>query len=121
MGRPVNKRYFGSPSTGATPGDNIRITAKLTGESVGDGFIVKQKGTKKFQVTVGSTTQICTVVNKAAGDLADGEMTLSGFTSSTTVRIAKLYNRTARDFSGNRYKWSVVDDSTANYIQLVAI
>jgi hypothetical protein len=118
MGRPVNKRSFGV-ATGTNLG--IRVSARPTGAAA-EGYIVNQKGTKKFTVTTGNGTGVCTLVDKTQGSLAAGEMSLVGIVNGVTeVRLAKLYNRTARDFSGNRYQWTLEDDSAADYIVLVAI
>jgi len=120
MGRPVNKKYFGQLAN-TSPDISIRITANTNGSGAVDGFIVSQRGTKKFKVTTSAATAVCTVVNKAPGALAEGEMILFGNFGSQTIRLSKLYNRTCRDFSNNRYKWYVVDDSTSTYIELTAI
>jgi hypothetical protein len=120
MGRPVNKRYFGALNN-TSPDQSIRVTADTDGNGAVDGFIVSQRGTKKFRVTTSAGTSVCTVVNKAAGSLAQNEMILFGNAGGTTVRLAKMYNRTCRDFDNNRYKWEVVDDSTSTYLQLTAI
>jgi hypothetical protein len=120
MGRPVNKRHFG-PLSDTTPDISIRITAKIGAGAAADGFILAQKGTRKFRVSVGGEAATCIVVDKTAGNLAAGEMIFFGNFNSNTIRIAKFYNRTCRDFAGNRYKWAVVDDSTSTYIELTAI
>jgi len=117
MGRPINKRNFGALSN-TTPDISIRVVAKIGSASAADGFIVAQKGTNKFRVTVGEAVGNCRVVDKAQASLAADEMILFGNVGSQTIRLAKMYNRTCRDFSGNRYTWTVEDDSTSTYIQL---
>jgi hypothetical protein len=118
MGRPVNKRNFGV-ATGAELG--IRVSARPTGAAAA-GYILNQRGTKKFTVTTVNGTGVCTLVDKAENAIAAGEMSLVGIVGGNTeVRIAKLYNRTVRDFSNNRYKWTLVNDSSADYIELTAI
>jgi hypothetical protein len=118
MGRPVNKRNFGV-ATGAELG--IRVSARPTGAAAA-GYILNQRGTKKFTVTTANGTGVCTLVDKAENTLAAGEMSLVGIVGGNTeVRIAKLYNRTVRDFSNNRYKWTLVNDSSVDYIELTAI
>ena len=47
MGRPLNKRYFGSGA-----GNQIKVRAKIGANAEGDGRIVSQRGTRKFKVTV---------------------------------------------------------------------
>ena len=96
-------------------------------------YIEAQKGSKKYRVRTSATaTHIgnCVLVNKAAGDLAAGEMLLQGFLSGDSgagspTLIAKLTKHYATDFSGNRYKWFVepftgADSTEANTIVLVS-
>ena len=65
---------------------------------------------------------VCKLVDKADGSLAADEMSIMGQVSNgSQIRVKKLYNRTARDFSNNRYKWTIVDDSTATVLLLTAI
>ena len=132
MGRPINKKYFGEIASGTA----IRVNAHVAG-GAGAGetaYILKQRATNKFVVetvaTYGSPAEaasgIVKMVDKAEASLAEGEMVIFGYTAGdtgtgTAVRIAKLYNRTCRDFNNNRYKWVVVDDSTSTYIELTAI
>lgn len=145
MGRPLNKKWFGwlddpDDSTLKPLNDsfynitiNVQVASNAETES---GLILKQKSGKKFLVNdtkagtkktpAGSGTGnvgICTLVDKAAGSLAANEMSIYGYVSGTglPVRIKKLYNRTCRDFSNNRYTWAVQEDSTETIIVLTAI
>ena len=78
MGKPINKKYFGDPDNKV--GKQVKITAKLSGESVGEGYIIKQTGKNRFKVHVGSTTGEIVLVNTVtSGNLSDGE----GYISST--------------------------------------
>jgi hypothetical protein len=130
MGRPVNKRYFGATDGSVgTEGNNFTVNVKVGSNAVSEtGIILKQKGPRRFRVddaADGSGNEgICTLVNKAVGSLAANEMMIQGFVAGANgnvVRIAKLYNRTCRDFNNNRYKWTIVDDSSENYLELTAI
>jgi hypothetical protein len=146
MGRPINKRYFGLLADADDPrfaplNDtffNITINVQVGSNSeTTTGYILKQKSTNKFLVNdlkngtkttpSGSGTGnvgICTLVDKAAGSLAANEMSINGIIVSsggTQVRIKKLYNRTARDFNNNRYKWQIQDDSTVTQLILTPI
>ena len=48
MGRPLNKRFFGVEGTGPTAsGNEIKVNFH-NGSAVKEGYIVKQKGSKKF-------------------------------------------------------------------------
>jgi len=127
MGRPINKRYFGLTSGSAgTEGNNITINCQVgSNAESAQGIILAQRSVRTFKVNDAANGTgnegICTLVDAAAGSLGANEMSIVGFVNGTSVRIAKLYNRTCRDFSNNRYKWEVTDDSSANYIVLTAI
>jgi len=138
MGRPINKRYFGPLDTANDPLNapkndtkfNIAVNVKVGTNTVSEsGYILAQRSTRRFLVndTKDGTKRslggagtgnvaVCTLVDKAAGTLAASEMSLQGYlagSSGTQVRIAKLYNRTCRDFNNNRYTWETQEDSTA--------
>lgn len=124
MGRPINKRFLGALADGT----NITINCKVGSNSVTDqGAILSQRSESKFNVdddkTLGGNTGICTLVAKDPGNLAANEMSINGNVVATgaSVFVTKLHNRTCRDSNGNRYKWSIEDDSTASLMQLVAI
>lgn len=91
MGRPINKRNFGFG-----PGNQIKVRAKIGSNAVGEGFIVRQRGSKRFVVTVGANTGVCTLVDKDAGSLAANEMIVNVINDAgQLVRATKLYNRVA--------------------------
>lgn len=130
MGRPVNKRYFGTNATGAAADgfENFGVSVRVTGQSESSsGIILRQRSTNKFKVddaAAGNGNEgICTLVDKAPGTLAEGDMILEGFVGggSVATRIKKIYNRTCRDFSNNRYTWAITDDSTRNIMVLTAL
>jgi len=53
MGRPINKKFFGAPTTG---GKEIKVRYyNGTGDTT--GWIVKQLGSKKFKVTNGASQE----------------------------------------------------------------
>ena len=104
MGRPINKRLFSADTN-----NNIRVRFH-NGTSSVNGYIVKQLGSKRFkcQEVDASTTAICTLVNKADGSLAAGEMSIKargddGATGGSVGYVSKI---TAR-------KMTVVDASGA--------
>jgi hypothetical protein len=130
MGRPINKRYFGLTSgSSGTEGNNITINCQVgSNAESAQGIILAQRSVRTFKVNDAANNTgnegICTLVDAAAGSLGANEMSIVGYLSTgggTPIRIAKLYNRTCRDFSNNRYQWAVTDDSSANYIVLTAI
>jgi hypothetical protein len=136
MGRPLNKRYFGATSSdiaSSPPGDltgeaRLTVSVNLPGEPTSTlGVIVSQRSETKFKVNdaadLSGDEGICTLVNKAAGDLSNNEMSLQGFVNGTGdgVYIRKVQNRTMIDFDNNRYTWEIQDDSTSNVLVLTAI
>ena len=130
MGRPLNKRFFGLLDDGT----NITVNCQVGSNAESAvGYIVRQRSSKRFLVNdtkdgtnklAGDTgaqgnVGVCQLVNKADGDLAANEMSIMGYTASgVSVRLAKLSNKIVVDFNGNRYKWSVVNDSTTSLISL---
>ena len=65
MGRPLNKRFFGTPTDA---GNEIKVQFHNGTGSV-NGWIVKQLGSKKFRVTDGTVTKDAILTDKAAGAL----------------------------------------------------
>ena len=126
MGRPIKKDAAGVQIFG-TYVDNTGIrVAAFVGSAQTDCFIVKQTGSRRYLVQdVSSGTQaICALVNVASGSLTAGQMRLTGYiggNGDAGRAIQKLTKRIATDFSGNRYKWAVVNDSVNDYIVLTAI
>ena len=128
MGRPVNKRYFGATEGSVgTDGNNFTVIADTGNGVVENAVIVRQRSSIKFTVSddpdlTSGTQLVCKLVDKAVGAVAEGEMVLQGFVAgANAVNVKKLFNRTCVDFNGNRYTWEIVDDSSANYLELTAI
>jgi len=120
MGRPINKRNFGDPADGT----NLTVSAFVDGEVDHQAYIVNQKGTNKFTVSnnAGTVTAVCRL--SEATPLSAGLMTIAGMNEAgETVKIKKLFNRTAVDYTSNsnRYTWELEDDSTNTVIRLTAI
>jgi hypothetical protein len=138
MGRPINKRFFGpladaNDILNAPRNDikfNITANVKVAANAVSQtGYILAQRSTSKFLVndtkdgtkrTLSGTgtgnVGVCTLVDKPANTLAANEMSIQANIAGSDgnqVRIAKLYNKTCRDFNNNRYTWETQDDSTA--------
>ena len=97
MGRPLNKRLFTTAAAGATAGANEIKVNFHNGTAVKEGFIVKQKATKKFVVeeigTGGEFT--CTLATgKLPAALTAGEMSISVQGSdSETYGVSKISGR----------------------------
>lgn len=125
MGRPLYKDVNGVDVRGTTVSAvGIRVDAYFSGSLRADVFIIKQAGARKYKVQdiSDSATGFCKLVN--ATPAANGEMKLVGYLNGATgspVTLNKLQKRTAIDWSGNRYKWTVQNDSSADYIVLTAI
>jgi hypothetical protein len=129
MGRPINKRWFGTTGTGTgtglLSGNNIPIRFK-SGGTVYEGYIVKQKAARRFLCSTddGTTAQLnCKLVQGTNSDPANnGEATLVGINAlGNPVSLQKLSNKVAVDFDGARYKWTLSDDSTETLLILTAL
>jgi hypothetical protein len=111
MGRPVNKRYFGSGA-----GNQLKVRAKVGANAEGDGVIISQRSSYKFKVNVGGNIGVCTLVAKPTGTLAANEMTISVLTEGNVVKqVSKLYNRTVI-VDGAKVAWNfsaALDDGAA--------
>ena len=133
MGRPLAKDINGVDVIGeATGNTGVRVEFYDTALRT-DGAIVKQRGAKTFVVAQegnidttnlkdSTSTSVCVLKNGAPS--AAGEMRLFGYdttNSGTEVNIAKITKRVATDFSGNKYTWTLENDSTNDYIVLTAI
>ena len=110
MGRPLNKRNFGAPTTG---GNEMKVQFHNGSASVA-GYIVKQKGTKKFLCSDGTTEAICFLVDKASGALAAGEMTITVKDDAAAVKqVTKIAAHKATIDTGESIGWTF-DDSAAD-------
>jgi hypothetical protein len=86
---------------------------------VGRVFISAAAGSGTGTVRLAGT---CKLVDAPDGSLGANEMSIMGqLTNGTQIRLKKLYNRIAIDFSGNRYKWTIQDDSSVTALILTAI
>ena len=133
MGRPLNKRFFGLLDDGTNITVNCQVGANAESTV---GYILRQRSPKRFLVNdkktgtnklVGDTEAgnsqgnvgVCQLVDKADGTLAANEMSIVGYNAAGQgISLAKLFNKIVVDFNGNRYKWSVVNDSTTSVISL---
>ena len=90
MGRPVNSKFFGEGN------GKLQVTRHFfTGKSEASNkaWIVSQRSVNKFRVTDGTDTEILRLVNKAAGTLVAGELSIDGvLDDSTVVQITKIWN-----------------------------
>lgn len=113
MGRPVNKRFFG---TGA--GSQLKVRAKIGANAEGDGYIVSQRSSNRYRVTVGSNTGVCKLVVKSDGTLSANEMTITVLTDAgTTAQVSKLFNRTAI-VNDQKVKWTFAASLSDGAVQI---
>ena len=103
MGRPLNKRNFGD--TGDA-GQQISVSADV-GAGAGAGFIVKQKGSKRFLCSVGGTTAVCKMVTGAPG-VGEVRITLAD-SAAGTYFASKISGRTCTVEAGTGTQFSTGD------------
>lgn len=126
MGRPLYKDINGvdARSSYTTTAIGIRAKAYFSGSLRDDVIIINQKGARKYRVqdVSDSSYGVCKLVSGTPA--ANGEMQIIGLVDgkgASQVAINKLQKRTAIDWSGNRYKWSMANDSSNDAIILTAI
>lgn len=92
----------GGVATAAYPVVKCRV--HIVGHAEEDGWIVRQKGTRKYLVQGASSGAqgICVLANQAQGALSAGNMNISYSldADSSEVLISKLTNKYAYDFTG---------------------
>ena len=92
----------GGVATTAYPVVKCRVF--IAGQSEEDGWIVRQKGTRKYLVEGASSGAqgVCVLANEAQGALSSGNMNISFAldADSSEVLISKLSNKYAYDFTG---------------------
>lgn len=128
MGRPLRKDVLGVDAIG-TFASNTGIRVDIFDSALRtDGVIIKQRGAKTFVCTrvgtigTGSTYRPYVLVSTTPSSA--GEMRMQGLLNSnsgTKISIRKITKRVATDWSGNRYKWRLENDSSNDYIVLTAI
>lgn len=113
MGRPVNKRYFGSGS-----GSQIKVRFK-TGGTEYNGYIVKQTGSKRYKVSDGTRTITGYLVNKSNGGLANGDIVINVLNDAGQfVQVTKLYNRVAITEDNVKIKWNFAASESDGAVQI---
>jgi len=90
MGRPLNKRNLGD--TGDT-GYQISVSADVDGVAGVAGYIVRQRGSKRFEVTTAAGTAVCSLV--ASATTGQGTMSINVTDSAAgTYYVSKISGRT---------------------------
>jgi len=102
MGRPLHKKYFGTPTAG---GDEIKVQFYNGAASV-NGWIIKQLGSKKFRCTDGTEVKDCFLVDKLTGAIAAGEMTITVKDDAGVARqVTKIAGRKVTLDTGVSIAW----------------
>lgn len=115
MGRPLNKRLFGTPSSTT---DTIKVQFHNGTASV-KGYIVKQKGAKWFQCKdADGNVAVCKLVDKASADLAAYEMTITVKYDNLDVdQVTKISGRNVT-VKGHQEHWTFDTSTTDGYVQM---
>ena len=97
MGRPLNKIFFGKEGVGPTAsGNEIKVNFH-NGSAVKEGYIVKQKGSKRFvveEIGTGGTFTCTLATGKLPAALSSGEMSISvQGADSETYGVSKIAGR----------------------------
>ena len=128
MGRPLRKDVNGVDAINTPASTATGITCEFYDGSTNqtDGILIKQRGASSFMVARIGTPATRYVARLVSGTpSAAYQMRIQGSTSgmldANLVSIRKLTKRIAIDFSGNRYKWFLENDSSADYIVLTAL
>ena len=114
MGRPLNKRYFGAPTTA---GDEIKIQFH-NGTSSVNGYIVKQLGSKKFRCTDGIIEKDCFLTDAAAAALTAGQMSIVVKDAAEAIKqVTKISGRKVTLDSGESIAWAY-GGATATVVEI---
>jgi len=104
MGRPLNKRYFGTPTAG---GDEIKVQFHNGTASV-NGWIVKQLGSKKFRCTDGTATADCFLTDAASAALTAGQMSITVDDGGTARQVVKISSHKVTMDNGGVINWDFI-------------
>ena len=128
MGRPLRKDVNGVDVINTPASTATGITCEFYDGSTNqtDGILIKQRGASSFMVARIGTPNTRYIARLVSGTpAAEYEMRIRGSTTGlldqNLVAIRKLTKRIAIDFSGNRYKWYLENDSSVDYIVLTAL
>lgn len=113
MGRPLSKAFFGSNAA-----NNIKVQFH-NGTASKPGFIVKQKGSRRYLCEDKAGVQaICVLVDKAANALAVGEMTISVKTDAGVVKQVLKLTRHKATTSTGWFPWNFSTSTTDEAVQV---
>ena len=115
MGRPLNKRYFGTPTDG---GNEIKVQFHNGTGSV-NGWIVKQLGSKKFRCTDGTATADCFLTDAAGSALTAGQMSITVLDDAGNPKqVTKIAGRKVTVDTGESIAWNFTDSTTDDAVEI---
>ena len=110
MGRPLNKRNLGDT---AVAGYQISVTADVDGVAGVAGYIVRQRGSKRFEVTTAAGTTVCSLVAGATTGIGTMNINVTDsaagtyYVSKISGRTCTVYANTGTEFStGDKVAWN---------------
>ena len=106
MGRPLKKKFFGSPEQGGMQMVLSYVWMDDSSEPEQGFYIVRQVGTGRYQVTDGSRVGVVRLVGETPSAPGEGAILVYPFEGEPEY-AKKIHNRTVVTHSGNTYKWSV--------------
>jgi len=121
MGRPINKKHIGD-GAGKIEVTEVKFASGST--NVAEAHIVNQRSSKKFTISDGTSTEVCTLVNKAPGALGNSEFCIEVVdTAGAVTQVTKLMNRTVQlegypDATATTATWSHNPDGTVTTTEL---
>ena len=121
MGRPLNKRFFGTPTEA---GNEIKVQFHNGTGSV-NGWIIKQLGSKKFRCTDGTVIKDCFLVDKQAADgntpapVTAGEMTITVSDNDGALKqVTKIAGRKVTIDTGETVAWNMTAATAAGAVEM---
>jgi len=91
-------------------GAQIKTRVKIGSNAEADGYIIRQKGSRKFLVTDGTNTGVCTLSDLADSSLTADTMTVTVLeTDSGEIRLARISNKWGIGFDGVQRALSFTD------------
>jgi len=115
MGRPLNKRLFGTPSA-----DTNTLKVQFhNGTSSVKGYILKQTGAKRFVCEdANGNTAVCYIVDKASADLQPGEMTFTVKYDDLSIAHPVKISKNLVTVNDTAKPWTFDTSTTDTYVQM---
>jgi hypothetical protein len=85
-------------------GNQVKCRVKIGSAAEADGWIIRQKGSRKYLVSDGTNIGQCVLANTANGALLPNTMTVTAtLLDASTVRLAKFGDSYGYSFTGVGY------------------